>query len=443
MSTPAHEPHPVRLELDDDLRRNRLTVFFRLLLAIPHLIWFFLWSLLVLLVAILNWIATLITGKPPQAFHNLLCAYTRYGAHLSAYLTLVTDPYPGFLGEEGEYELDIKLPLEAQRQSRWKVLLRIVLAIPAITISAFLGASVGSGGTVFISSAGRSGSRRYSSGGGGSGGGLLGVVCAVLGWFAAVVLGRMPRGLRDAAAYGIGYGAQVRAYLFLITETYPNADPTAILEHAVARPPRHPVHLVGESDDLRRSRLTVFFRLPLAIPHFVWLELWGIAALLLGIVNWFATLISGAPPRVFQRFLAAYARYQLHVFAFLLLAANPFPGFTGAAGTYPLDLVVPDEPQRQSRWKTFFRLFLAFPAIVVNAVLFYAAMAAAFFMWFAALATGQAPWGLRNLSAYALRYQGQLNAYLYLLTDRYPHASPLEGEDVPEPEPFQPAPTVA
>jgi len=34
---------------------------------------------------------------------------------------------------------------------------------------------------------------------------------------------------------------------------------------------------------------------------------------------------------------------------------------------------------------------------------------------------------LRNLSAYALRYGAQVNAYIYLLTDAYPHASPLEG----------------
>jgi hypothetical protein len=34
--------------------------------------------------------------------------------------------------------------------------------------------------------------------------------------------------------------------------------------------------------------------------------------------------------------------------------------------------------------------------------------------------------------AYALRYFAQTNAYLYLLTDVYPHASPLEGEELPQ-----------
>ena len=39
----------------------------------------------------------------------------------------------------------------------------------------------------------------------------------------------------------------------------------------------YPVRLVG-GDDLRRSRLTVFFRLLLLIPHVIVLALYGIAA---------------------------------------------------------------------------------------------------------------------------------------------------------------------
>ena len=134
----------------------------------------------------------------------------------------------------------------------------------------------------------------------------------------------------------------------------------------------------------------------------------------------------------FHRFLSAYVRYTLHVYAFIYLAANPFPGFTGAAGRYPLDLEVPATPQRQNRWKTAFRIILVVPAVLVNAGLGSALVLSAVYTWFVALLTGAAPWGLRNLSAYALRYAGQQNAYLFLLTDRYPNASPLEGEDEPE-----------
>src|SRR6478672_423060 len=114
-----HEPHPVRLAVEDDYDRNRLTVFFRLLLAIPHIIWFLLWSVLIFITAILNWLVSIFTGKPPDSFHRLMCAYVRYQAHLSAYLSLVGNPYPGFLGEAGEYPIDVGLPESPVAQQRW------------------------------------------------------------------------------------------------------------------------------------------------------------------------------------------------------------------------------------------------------------------------------------------------------------------------------------
>ena len=36
---------PIRLIVTDDLQRSRLTVFFRLLLALPHLFWLYLWGI--------------------------------------------------------------------------------------------------------------------------------------------------------------------------------------------------------------------------------------------------------------------------------------------------------------------------------------------------------------------------------------------------------------
>jgi Domain of unknown function (DUF4389) len=416
--------HPVRLVVEDDLRRSRLTVFFRLLLTIPHFIWVTLWSIAVLFAAIANWVATLVVGTPPRGLHRFLCAYIRYTVHLNAYLHLVANPYPGFMGEEGEYPVDVRLP-EPAPQPRWKTLIRIILALPALAISAVLG---GTGGPSIYYTR----SRRYSSGGGGGGGALSGV-CAFLGWFASLARGRMPKGLRDAGAYGIGYNAQSLAYVLLVTDHYPNSDPTALLAD-VERPPEHPVHLVGESEELRRSRLTVFFRLLLAIPHFIWLWLWSIVAELAAIVTWFATLITGRPPRPLHAFLSRYVRYSLHVYAFLFLAANPFPAFLGEPGRYPLDLALPG-PERQNRWVTGFRIVLVIPAVIVNYALFIALAVAAFLTWFVALVRGSAPWGLRNLSAYALRYGAQVNAYLFLLTDAYPHASPLEGA-APEPATF-------
>jgi hypothetical protein len=178
---------------------------------------------------------------------------------------------------------------------------------------------------------------------------------------------------------------------------------------------QHPVRVVV-SDDLQRSRLTVLLRLILAIPHFIWIWLWTIAAAVVVIVNWFATLITGRTPQGLFNFLTAYLRYATHLFAYLGLAANPYPGFLGAPG-YPVDAEF-DAPERQNRWVTAFRLFLAIPALMLAFVFEHPVFGfagdhderffvwspgvlttAAFFAWFACLMTARMPQGFRDLQA--------------------------------------------
>jgi hypothetical protein len=172
------------------------------------------------------------------------------------------------------------------------------------------------------------------------------------------------------------------------------------------------------TDDLRRNRLTVFFRLILAIPHLVWVTLWGIVAVLAAIANWFATLVNGQSPEGLHNFLATWLRYQTHVYSYVLLIADPFPGFGGQPG-YPVDLEI-DPPQPQNRWTVAFRLILAIPAYIVSSILGYLNRALAIFSWFVALVMGRLPEGLRNFAAFAVRYEQQTTAYALLLTGRYP-----------------------
>jgi hypothetical protein len=187
---------------------------------------------------------------------------------------------------------------------------------------------------------------------------------------------------------------------------------------AAAAPAQHPIRLVV-NDDLQRNRLTVFFRLILAIPHFLWLTLWGVIAVLAWIVNWFATLFMGRSPDGLHNFLATYLRYATHVRAYALLVADPFPGFTGTQGTYPIDLEVdPSEPQ--NRLTVFFRFVLAIPALLLMYILSNLTQLLAVFSWFIALVMGRVPEGLRNFAALALRIETQTYAYLMVLTSRYP-----------------------
>jgi hypothetical protein len=415
----AVSSHPIRLTVADDLRRSRLTVFFRLLLAIPHIVWFVLWSIPAALTAIVNWFATLITGTPPDSLHRFLTAYLRYGTHVTSYLFLAANPFPGFTGTPGSYPIDLEVDPPG-RQSRWKTGFRLLLAVPVLILLFVLSGSFGGG------EASDGDTERwywYSS---------VGVIFTVafLAWFACLARGRMPRGFRNLLAYGLRYSAQAYGYLFIMTEHYPNADP--ILPAEAGPVPAYPVR-VTVADDLRRSRLTVLFRLLLALPHIVWVILWGIAALVAAIASWFATLVAGRSPASLHAFLAAYLRYSIRVQAYVTLLANPFPGFDGRPGGYPVDVEI-ESAQPQNRWITGFRLFLGIPALIVVAGLGGLLYAAAFLGWFATLATGRMPQSLRNLGAYALRYTAEADGYLLLLTDRYPYSGP-PAELASEPEP--------
>ena len=180
----------------------------------------------------------------------------------------------------------------------------------------------------------------------------------------------------------------------------------------------HPIRLVV-NDDLQRNRLTVFFRLILAIPLFLWAILWGVIVSLAWIVNWFATLFMGQSPEGLHNFLATYLRYTTHVHAYALLVADPYPPFTGKEGTYPIDLEV-DPPQRQNRLTVFFRVILAIPALFLSNLLSQLNQLLAIFSWFIALITGRVPEGIRNFAALALRIETQTWGYVMLLTGRYP-----------------------
>jgi hypothetical protein len=411
----------VRLVVSDELQRKRLTVFFRLLLVIPHLIWLGLWGIAALVAAIANWVVALFSGRPPAGLHRFLSLYVKYATHVYGYLLLGADPYPPFDGRPG-YAVDVEIDPPAP-QPRATVAFRLILVIPALLIAGALF------GAPQYSTRGEA--SNYSSG--------LGIAhaAAILGWFACLAVRRMPRGLRDCVTWGVGFAAQLWAYLLVLTSAYPDSDPQVVLGELPER--SDAIALSSAEDDLHRNRLMVFFRLPLTFPHLVWLLLWSILALLAAIASWAWTLASASPPAGLHRFLRSYLRYQTHVYAFFTLAGNPFPGFAGAVGSYPLEVAIA-EPQRQNRWTVLFRLPMALPAWILGAAYGSLLWLCAVLAWFAALVTGRMPRRLRNTQAHALRCIVQVNGYLIVLTDAYPYLGPcrVPGIGAPAEPPFPP-----
>ena len=185
--------------------------------------------------------------------------------------------------------------------------------------------------------------------------------------------------------------------------------------------PSHPISFVV-TDDLRRSRLTVFFRLLLVIPHLIVVALWAIAALFFALpVARLAALFIGRVPARLHDFLASYLRYSTRVTAYAYLIADPFPPF-GSGGSYPLDVTIAP-PQTQGRLSVFFRSLLAIPPLALGSVFRSVNLIVTCLGWFYALFTGSMHESLRDLSAWLLRFETQTFGYALLLTHRYPSLS--------------------
>ena len=96
-------------------------------------------------------------------------------------------------------------------------------------------------------------------------------------------------------------------------------------------------------------------------------------------------------------------------------------GAPGGAIASPDEILVAfAEPAQQNRLTVLVRIILAIPHLVVLWALGIAAEIVVIICWFAALVLGRLPEGLAGFLTGYLRWLVRVQAYLFLLTDRYP-----------------------
>src|SRR3954471_14678198 len=199
----------------------------------------------------------------------------------------------------------------------------------------------------------------------------------------------------------------------------------------------------------KRSRLTTFFRGILAIPHWIVLAFYGLAAALSVIAAWFALVVTGRYPQVLYEFVAGYQRYSTAVYAYTALLTDEYPPFSGDTDRYPVHLHVPAAKAEYSRLKAGFRFILAIPICVVIYAMQIVWEIGAFIAWFAIVILGRQPRGLQEMIELGLSYQQRAYAYLALLTEDWPpfgnpETSALDAQGPPPSlPPSEPAPTPA
>ena len=108
--------------------------------------------------------------------------------------------------------------------------------------------------------------------------------------------------------------------------------------------------------------------------------------------------------------------------------ADPgYPELIPPAEPLPLLVILPDRA-KQRRWTVLLRAILALPLAVVVIAVGIAAFVCVVLGWFAALVMGRAPEFVRTIVTVYLRVILRFEAYVFLLTDRFP---PFGVEEAP------------
>jgi hypothetical protein len=184
--------------------------------------------------------------------------------------------------------------------------------------------------------------------------------------------------------------------------------------------PDYPVRVEYDRQETY-SRLLIFVKWLLVIPHFFVLIFMWIGAVLAGIAAFFVVLFTGKfPPGIFD-FLVGTTRWTYRAGAYALLMTDEYPPFSlDDDPNYPVRLNV-EYPDHIANWRPLVHWLLIIPYYIVSyliqAVWIYLVVVIS---WFAILFTGKYPEALWDFAVVANRWNLRTGAYTFFMTEQYP-----------------------
>ncbi len=153
---------------------------------------------------------------------------------------------------------------------------------------------------------------------------LVARAAAIISWFAILFTGKLPEGLANMVGLYIRYNNRASAYAGFLREEYP----PFVFDPVAPDPGMYPPVRTGFAPELEnRNRVTVGFRLILAIPQLIVVAVLGIAALLVWLISFFAVLFTGRWPEGLRTFVVGYMRWVTRVEAYIGLLTDAYPPF--------------------------------------------------------------------------------------------------------------------
>ncbi|HUF54842.1 MAG TPA: DUF4389 domain-containing protein [Dehalococcoidia bacterium] len=189
-------------------------------------------------------------------------------------------------------------------------------------------------------------------------------------------------------------------------------------EPMVSSPGGPPVRFDVESSE-SLSRILIFVKWLLWIPHYIILYLLSYIVLVITVIAFFAILFTKKYPRGMHNFVVGVARWNANAYAYVLLLRDEYPPFSWEPGKYPVSFEI-DYPEDLSRWAPLYKWLLVIPNLLVLFIVMIIAILLIVIGWFAILFTGRLPRGIHDFIEGTMRWYARVYAYVYLLRDEYP-----------------------
>ena len=169
-----------------------------------------------------------------------------------------------------------------ERQNRWKVGFRLILAIPILFVALILS--------------------------------IAAMFVLIVGWFGALFMGRLPHWVARFLSRYLQFYTRVAAYLYLMTDRYP---PFSLSDDT------YPVMVEAHPGEL--NRVAVFFRLILFFPVYLMASWLGAGLAISMIVIWIVILAKGRMPGVVAEAVAATLRFMVRIYGYGMLVTSAYP----------------------------------------------------------------------------------------------------------------------
>ncbi len=182
--------HPVAFDVDYQVERNRLTTFFRLIVAIPWVIWMYLYGLAALVATVIAWFAVLFTKSYPDSLYRFIAGYIKIAAQVGGFIMLATDEFPPFTPQDDDnYPVKVQIAPPQVDYRRAQTFFKYVLVFPQQVLLYGIGGVIG--GAAFVT------------------------------WWRILFTGKQSATMHDGIRLGLAYATRSHAFTLLLTEVHP------------------------------------------------------------------------------------------------------------------------------------------------------------------------------------------------------------------------------